>query len=87
VLLAWLMAIGVDLLFNAGLFSGLFDQASEPSLLPDTVLFRRIPVAYLALAVASAALAWLLDRIDRRGARAGATAGVGAGLVVAATGL
>ena len=84
---AWLLAVGVDLLFNAGLFSGLFDQTREPSLLPDAVLFRRIPVAYLALAMAVGGLAWLFDRIDRRGAWAGATLGALAGLVVVSMGI
>ena len=87
VLAAWLMAVGVDVLFNAGLFSALFDQNREPSLLPDAVLFRRIPVAYVALAIAVSGLAWLLDRTDRRGAWAAATAGAWAGLVVAGMGI
>jgi hypothetical protein len=81
------MAVGVDVLFNAGLFSPLFDQNREPGLLPDAVLFRRIPVAYVALAIAVSGLAWLLDRTDRRGAWAGATAGAWAGLVVAGMGI
>ena len=51
VTLAWLVAVGVDLFFNAGLFSGLFDQGREPGLLGDDSLFRRIPVAYLGLLV------------------------------------
>jgi len=87
VAVAWLLAVGVDLLFNAGLFSGLFDQSREPSLLADAVLFRRIPVAYLALAIAVGGLAWLLDRTDQRGALAGATLGALAGLVVASMGI
>lgn len=87
VVVAWLLAIGVDLLFNAGLFAGLFDQTREPSLLPDASLFRRIPVAYLALVTGVGGLAWLLDRTDRRGAWAGATLGALSGLVVASMGI
>ena len=83
VTLAWVAMIGVDLLFHAGLFAGVFDQAREPNLLSDAVLFRRIPAAYATLLVAAAALAWLLDRTatTRRsprltGAVAGAVIGV-----------
>lgn len=65
--LAWLLGVGVDLFFNAGVFTGLFDQSREPSLLADEALFRRIPIAYLALAVGMLGLAWLVERlgIDR----------------------
>jgi hypothetical protein len=87
VVVAWLLAVAVDLFFNGGLFSGLFDQAREPSLLPDDVLFRRIPVAYLALLIAVYGLAWLLDRADQRGALKGARVGVLAGLVLASMGI
>lgn len=41
----WLLTMGVDFFFNAGLFFGLFDQGREPCLLADQVLVRRIPVA------------------------------------------
>jgi hypothetical protein len=87
VVAAWLLAVGIDLFFNAGLFSGLFDQTREPSLLPDAVLVRRIGVAYAALAIAAVALAWLLDRTDRRGALPGAALGALAGLLFAAMGI
>ena len=62
--LAWLLAIGVDLFFNAGVLAGLFDQAREPGLLADEVLFRRIPVAYLAVAGGVTVIAWLIERLD-----------------------
>lgn len=84
---AWLLTVGVDLLFNAGLFSGLFDQDREPSLLPDEALFRRIPVAYLGLAIGVTALGWLFDRIDLRGIWRGALMGALAGLTVACLGI
>jgi hypothetical protein len=74
-------------MFNAGLFSGLFDQTREPGLLPDDVLFRRIPVAYLAVGVAVVYLGWLSDRADIRGAAAGAVFGAISGLVVASVGI
>ncbi len=87
VVVAWLMAVGVDLLFNAGVFANLFEQAREPSLLADEELFRRIPVAYLALLAGVAALAWLLDRLTARGMAAGMIVGAIAGAVTAALGV
>ena len=87
VLVAWMLTVGVDLFFNAGLFSGLFEQSREPSLLADEVLFRRIPVAYLGLAVGVTALAWLIDRLGAVGMRRGAALGAGAGVVVAFLGV
>lgn len=86
-LLGWLAAIAVDLFFNAGVFSPLFDQVREPGLLPDDVLFRRIPVAYLAVGFAVAALAWLLDRGKLTGPRSGMLAGGALGLLLAMTGI
>lgn len=87
IVVAWLLTVGVDLFFNAGVFAGLFDQEREPALLPDEVLFRRIPVAYLALAIAVMVLAWLFDRIDVIGTTRGATVGGIAGVVAAALGI
>ncbi len=81
--LAWLIAVGVDLFFNAGVFAPLFVQSREPTLLPSEVLFRRVPVAYAILALAVAALAWLLNVVAVQGQRAiriGATAGLVLGL-------
>ena len=79
-LATWALTIGVDLFFNAGVFMPVFDQEREPSLLPDEILFRRIPVAYLALLAGVTSLAWVIDRIDlpdvRRGVILGALAGV-----------
>lgn len=84
---AWLVAIGADLLLNAGVFSGLFDQDREPGLLTDATLFARIPIAYLTVAIGVAATAWTLDRVDIRGARHGLAAGASIGLVFGATGV
>jgi len=81
--LAWLMAVGVDLFFNAGVFAPLFVQSREPALLPDEVLFRRVPVAYAILVLAVTGLAWMLDAVAAQGGRAiriGATAGLVLGL-------
>lgn len=86
-LVAWVVGIAVDLLLNAGVFMSLFDQEREPSLLPDAVLFRRIPVAYLALLVGVASLAWMLDRIGPSDIRRGAIAGAAWGLVLALMGV
>jgi hypothetical protein len=87
VALAWLMAIGVDLFFNAGIFSGLFDQDREPGLLGDDSLFRRIPVAYLGLLVGVAALGWIMDRSGRSGLASGAMVGAGFGVVAGLLGV
>lgn len=87
IVVAWVLTVGVDLFFNAGLFSKLFDQSREPGLLPDPVLFRRIPVAYLALAIGVAALGWLFDRMDLRGGRQGAVVGGLFGVVMAFLGV
>jgi hypothetical protein len=78
--------MGVDLLFHAGLFAGVFDQSREPNLLADQVLFRRIPVAYATLLVAAAALAWLLDRTETTGGGARLVGGL-AGLTIGVLGL
>lgn len=86
VLLAWLVAVGVDLLFNAGLFSGLFDQQREPGLITDEALFRRIPVAYLGLLVGVVALAWVIDHTSARDSVSGAVMGAGFGVVTSTLG-
>ncbi len=85
--LSWLLAVGVDLFFNAGLFSGLFDQRREPSLLADEILFRRIPVAYLALALGVTALSWLVGELRLSRGSQGAVFGglVGATFAVMGT--
>lgn len=83
---AWLVAVAVDLFFNAGVFAGLFEQSREPSLLDDAVLFVRIPVGYLVVAVGVAAVAWVLDVAHITGARRGSATGAGIGLVFGLTG-
>lgn len=82
VLTAWVVVLGVDLFLNAGLFASLFDQAREPNLLPDEVLFRRIPAAYLVFLVAVVALAWLVTRLGLRTVPDGARVGAGGGIVL-----
>ena len=77
ILPAVVVVVGIDLFFNAGLFAPLFDQDREPALLTDAVLFRRIPFAYAALAVAVVLLAWVLDRTGRTGSAAVATGAIG----------
>ena len=87
VAVSWAVAVGIDLFFNAGLFAGLFDQSREPSLLSDSELFRRIPVTYLALAVGVAVLAWLFDRMDVAGSKAGVRVGSIGGALFALLGV
>lgn len=82
--LAWLAMVGVDLLFHAGLFASVFDQAREPGLLADEVLFRRIPFAYATLMAGALALWWILEWTGSRGPSAlviGATSGLTVGLM------
>jgi hypothetical protein len=74
-LVAWLVTVGIDLFFNAGLFSPLFDQDREPGLLSDEVLFRRVPFAYVVLLVGVGALTVILDLTAFRGVRSGALVG------------
>lgn len=83
----WFVAVGVDLLLNAGLFTPVFEQAREPALLNDAVLFQRIPVAYAALGVGVAALAWVVDRLAVSTTRRGVRVGAVVGLVFAVTGV
>jgi hypothetical protein len=81
--LAWLTTVGIDLFFNAGVFAPIFDQTREPALLADGALARRIPVAFVVLAAAVTALAWLLDATGmsgRRSVRVGAAMGLLLGL-------
>jgi len=87
VLAAWMLTIGIDLFFNAGVFSPLFDQTREPNLLADESLFRRIPVAYAGLLVAVVAVAWLIDRVGEADGKAGALLGAGVGVVLASMGV
>lgn len=87
ILTAWLLAVGLDLFFNAGVFMPLFDQDVEPSLLPDAVLFRRIPVAYLALMVGVSALGWLIDSVGVTGTWSGMALGATTGAVLAMMGV
>jgi hypothetical protein len=84
---AWVLTVGVDLFFNAGVFMPLFDQEREPSLLPDEQLFRRIPVAYLTLLGGVAALGWLIDKIDPSEVRQGFIAGGLSGVVLSLMGV
>ena len=87
VLSAWALTIGLDLFFNAGVFMPLFDQQREPSLLPDEVLFRRIPVAYAALLIGVAFLACTLDRVEPRSIPIAAAQGALVGGVLASMGI
>jgi len=84
---AWLVAVGVDLFYNAGVFSPLFDQGREPGLLADPELFARIPVAYLVVALEVTAVAWAIDRSQVAGALPGAALGAGVGMLLGVAGV
>jgi len=70
VLIAWFLALGVDLFLHAGLLARLY-VISSPFILPADQAFRRIPLGYLAFLIVTAALFWLCRRLDVRGVRAG----------------
>jgi hypothetical protein len=78
---------GVDLFLNAGVFTGLFEQSREPSLLADEVLSARIPVTYVVVAVGVATVAWVVDVAQIAGARRGLITGSAMGLLFGLTGL
>jgi hypothetical protein len=78
---AWVLCIGFDLFFHAGLIARLYLEPS-PFLLAPEVAFRRIPLGYLAFLGLTLGLFWLFRRLDVKGARAGFRHGAVAGAVV-----
>jgi hypothetical protein len=78
---AWILCIGFDLFFHAGLIARLYLEPS-PFLLPPEVAFQRIPLGYLAFLGLTLGLFWLLRRLDVKGALAGFRHGAAAGAVV-----
>lgn len=84
---AWFLVVAVDFVLNAGLLTPLWDQETEAVLLPDEVLFRRIPVTYAVLFVAVLALSKLLDVLDVAGTRHGAGVGAVVGTLAALLGV
>ncbi|MEZ5319412.1 MAG: hypothetical protein R2752_18575 [Vicinamibacterales bacterium] len=77
---AWVLSVGFDLLLHAGLLARLYVQPG-PFLLDPDAAFRRIPAGYLSFLVITLAVAWLVRRLDVRGAGAGFRLGATAGLV------
>lgn len=80
-LIAWFLALGVDLFLHAGLLAR-FYLIKSPFLLPPEEAFRRIPVGYLAFLLLTAALFWLFRRLDVRGIRTGCQHGFLVGVVL-----
>ncbi len=78
---AWAVSVGFDLFLHGGLLASLY-TVSSPFLLPAEVAFRRIPLGYLTFLVLTVALAWLLRRLDIRGALPGFRFGAASGAVV-----
>lgn len=81
VLAAWFLSVGFDLFLHAGILARLYARTS-PFLLPADDAFRRIPLGYAAFLILTAALWWLLRRLDVRGAIQGFRLGFFAGLVL-----
>ena len=78
---AWVLCIGFDLFFHAGLIARLYLEPS-PFLLPPEVAFRRIPLGYLTFLGLTLGLFWLLSRLNVKGVLAGFRYGVVTGAVV-----
>jgi len=81
VLLAWLLTLGIDLFLHGGLLARLYVVPS-PFLLPARDAFARIPLGYVAFLILTAALFWLLRRLDVRGFGDGLRHGLVAGSVI-----
>jgi len=81
VLIAWFLALGVDVFLHAGLFARLY-LTPGPFVLPAEQAFRRIPLGYVAFLVLTAGLYWLCRRLEVRGIRAGWWHGSAVGLVL-----
>ena len=60
---AWTLSLGVDVFLHSDLLARLYVEPS-PFLLGPENAFRRIPLGYFAFLVLTAALAWLLRRLD-----------------------
>jgi len=78
---AWVLSLGVDVLLHGGILARQYVVPS-PFLLDPPEAFRRIPYGYLAFLILTAALCWLIRRLDVRGAVAGFRHGAAAGIVV-----
>jgi hypothetical protein len=79
--MAWFLALGVDLFLHAGVLARLY-AVKSPFVLPAEQAFGRIPVGYLAVLLLTAALFWLLRRLDVRGIWAGWRHGFLCGIVL-----
>lgn len=78
---AWVLSVGFDLFLHGGVLARVY-AAPSPFLLPAEDAFRRIPLGYFAFLGLTAALFWLLRRLDVRGTLAGFRYGAAAGAVV-----
>lgn len=86
ILLAMLLsALGVDLLFNAGLLAHFYVHPGR-ALLPPQQLIRRIPFGYASILLTLAFELWILLRMEVHGAGAGARLGAVFGAVLGVAG-
>jgi hypothetical protein len=83
-LLVWVFLIGVDFFLHGGVFAATYIEDS-PFLLSARDAFRRIPFGYLALLATAGLLVWIFDRASIAGWRRGLVAGLGLGIVMAAS--
>jgi hypothetical protein len=75
------LSLGVDFFLHGGLLARIY-FAPSGFLLPAEEALRRIPLGYLGLLVVTAALFWLLRRLDVRGVAGGARLGFVCGITV-----
>lgn len=81
----FLAAVGVDFLFHAGILAHFYLHPG-PAILPVRLLTRRIPLGYASILITIGFELWLLQRIEIRGARAGAKFGALVGGVIGIAG-
>jgi hypothetical protein len=78
---AWFLSLGVDLFLHGAVLARFYNEPA-PFLLEPAEAFRRVPLGYLAFLILTAALYWLIRRLDVGGARDGARVGAIAGGVI-----
>ena len=80
-LLAWIAMVGFDFLLHGGILAHWYVQP-DPFLLSPRDAFRLIPVGYLCFLVFACTLAWLVLRLNIRGAQAASVFGLKLGGLV-----
>lgn len=79
--LAWFVMLGFDFFLHGGVLAHWYVEP-DPFLLSPREAFRLIPVGYLCFLIVAGMLAWLIVRLDIRGARAAGVFGLELGGLV-----